>query len=589
LHLSTSDTALQFYHAEALRLKGLCLFHLGKPYLASDALQHSLSLFSTMNETLRIPIVLMESGMVYHAMGNTQAALTAYQKALKIKQAEGDIFYQADILNNLAVLHHQMGEYELAAETFESALGCARKSRDIRAEALVLAGLGDLYSEVEIFDAASQAYGQAEALAGGLPGLYIANYLIIAKGSLALSQGNLEEVAYIIQKFDEPLQTSQSLYERGLWTLLRGKYHLFQGEAALAISFLEESHRLFAQDKRGVDLEASVVWLAAAYEQAGKREQARTVIREALSASAAPNHTLLVVLRQALRWLKNLQTDPLVGRQLSNMIQKSQRLNVKLPAIRRTLRRHTSYIQVPSAVLIIRAFGIPEVSVSGQIVTMSQWRTQSVRDLFFYFLYRQEALTKEQIGAALWPEVEDPQALKKRFKNEIYRLRRAVGKDVIVFEEEYYRFNRELDYEYDVEAFDSHLQRAHKASDLPARIENLQKAVDLFHGPYLVDVEGEWAAIERERLNQAYVAALDELAYLYLESNQLEACLAICQQALKQDRFQESVYRTQMRAFAALGDRPAVARSYQACKEAMQELGVTLSDEMEKLYQQLMS
>jgi two-component SAPR family response regulator len=287
--------------------------------------------------------------------------------------------------------------------------------------------------------------------------------------------------------------------------------------------------------------------------------------------------------------LKNLQTDPLVGRQLSNMIQKSQRLNVKLPAIRRTLRRHTSYIQVPSAVLIIRAFGIPEVSVSGQIVTMSQWRTQSVRDLFFYFLYRQEALTKEQIGAALWPEVEDPQALKKRFKNEIYRLRRAVGKDVIVFEEEYYRFNRELDYEYDVEAFDSHLQRAHKASDLPARIENLQKAVDLFHGPYLVDVEGEWAAIERERLNQAYVAALDELAYLYLESNQLEACLAICQQALKQDRFQESVYRTQMRAFAALGDRPAVARSYQACKEAMQELGVTLSDEMEKLYQQLMS
>lgn len=589
LQLSASDTMLQFYHAEALRLKGLCLFHLGKPHLASDALQHSLSLFSAMNETLRIPIVLMESGMVYHAMGNIQAARASYQKALKLKQAEGDIFYQADILNNLAVLYHQMGEYELAAETFESGLTCARKIRDSRAEALLLAGLGDLYSEVEIFDAASQAYVQAEAAAGDLPGLYIANYLVIARGTLALLQGNLEEAAQSIRKFHEQIQNSQSLYERGLWALFRGKFHLLKGEAAQTVPVLEEAHRLFAQDRRGVELEAGAVWLAAAYDEVGRREQARAVLREILSTNASPNHTLLVVLRQALPWLKNLQTDPLLGRQLSNLIQKSQRLNAKLPSIRRTLRRHTSYVQVPSAVLMIRAFGVPEVSVSGQVVSMSQWRTQSVRDLFFYFLYCQEAVTKEQIGAALWPEVEDPQALKKRFKNEIYRLRRAVGKDVIVFEEEYYRFNFELDYEYDVEAFDSHLQRAHKTSDLPARIEHLQKAVDLVRGPYLADVEGEWPAVERERLNQAYAAALEELAYLYLEANQLQACLAICQQALKQNQYQEAVYRIQMRALAALGDRPAVVRCYQACREAMQELGVAVSDETEKLYQQLTS
>ncbi len=198
---------------------------------------------------------------------------------------------------------------------------------------------------------------------------------------------------------------------------------------------------------------------------------------------------------------------------------------MKLPATRRTLRRHASFIQVPSASLMIHTFGNPEVSVSGQVIAMSDWRTQSVRDLFFYFLYRQEAVTKEQVGATLWPETRDTQALKARFKNEIYRLRRAVGRESIVFDDEYYRFNREMDYEYDVEAFDSHIQRAHKAADASARIEHLQKAVDLVHGPYLADVNADWVVPERERLGLAYLSALEELAYLYLNANQLEHSL----------------------------------------------------------------
>lgn len=587
LQLASLDIAYQLHYAEALRLKGLNLYRLGKSRQAVEALENSLSLYSNLKETSRIPIVLMETGMVYHAMGNIQSSRASYQKALQIKQAEGDIFYQADILNNLAVLYHQMGEYELAAETFELGLTYARKSRNLRTEALILAGLGDLYSEVAIFDAASQAYVQAEAVAGDLPGQYISNYLVISRCNLILAQGNLAEAGHIIRDFQEQIRESQSVYERGLWALVQGKYYLFRGEAKQATLFLEESKRLFIQDGRSLEAETGAIWLAAAYDAAGEKDKARSELREALSTHTSPPHALLVVVRQALPWLAGIQVNAPLDRHFRSVLEKAERLNSKLPAIRRTLRRHTSYIQVPSATLIIRAFGIPEVSVSGRVVTMAQWRTQSVRDLFFYFLYRQEALTKEQIGLALWPEVEDAQALKKRFKNEIYRLRRAAGRDVIVFEEEYYRFNRELDYEYDVEAFDSHLQRAHKTAEAGARIEHLQKAVDLVRGPYLADVNGEWAVTERERLNQAYAAALEELAHLYLDANQLERCLAVCHLALKHNRFHEAIYQIEMRALAALGDRPAVVRRYRACQEAMQELGVPVSDETEKLYQQL--
>jgi two-component SAPR family response regulator len=157
-----------------------------------------------------------------------------------------------------------------------------------------------------------------------------------------------------------------------------------------------------------------------------------------------------------------------------------------------------------------------------------------------------------------------------------------------VFDEIYYRFNRTLDYEYDVEAFESYLTRAHKARDTSKCIEWFQKAVDLVGGPYLNEVDAEWAAEERGRLGQMYVSALEELAHLYLDANQLDRCLSICQLALAQNRYNEEIYQVEMRAYAALGDRASIVRRYQASKSALEEgLGIPPSQETESLYRDL--
>ena len=157
-----------------------------------------------------------------------------------------------------------------------------------------------------------------------------------------------------------------------------------------------------------------------------------------------------------------------------------------------------------------------------------------------------------------------------------------------MFEEEYYCFNRALDYEYDVEAFDSHILRAHKSEDRSSRIGYLQKAVDLVQGPYLMDVDAFWTVQERERLNRLYGSALEELAQLYLETNQLEECLKVSQTALKRDPYHEVIYQVEMRVYAALGDRTSIARRYQACKTALKDgLGIPPSGETELIYRDL--
>jgi DNA-binding SARP family transcriptional activator len=112
--------------------------------------------------------------------------------------------------------------------------------------------------------------------------------------------------------------------------------------------------------------------------------------------------------------------------------------------------------------------------------------------------------------------------------------------------------------------------------------------VGLVDGPFLADLDADWVLIERERLGRIYRAALDELAQLYLDTNQIQECLEICEKALAEDRFNEVIYMVEMRAHAALSDRSAVVRLYQEYKTMlMDEMRLEPSDEMNKIYQEI--
>jgi ATP/maltotriose-dependent transcriptional regulator MalT/DNA-binding SARP family transcriptional activator len=588
LQLAEMDISLQPLYAEALRIKGLNLYRLGQSRRAIENLEYSLLLYKELREMGSIPMLFGETAMVYAAVGDVESAKAHFQEALKIWRAEKNLYSQADTMNNLAVFYHQLGEYELASETYESGLTCAVSSHNQRAESLIMTGIGDLYSEIEEFEAAAQAYEQAETIASSLSGFFISNYLVLAKANLALLQGDPDAALEILRAFQKNLKVNPSTYERGLWSLLEGRTHLLKHETKKAITFLKDGKDCFIQDGRESETLWCLVWLMAAYEQAGQRENAKLQFRELMTIRNKSTHVLLITLHQASTWLKVLQNDPEIGRNLAGLLDKSFQLSERIISVRRALRRHARSIQLPAASLTVRAFGRAEVSVNGRVIPMSEWRTKSVRDLFFYFLFRQEALTKEQIGEVLWPETNDPQTLKARFKDEIYRLRRAVGRNAIIFDEVYYRFNRTLDYEYDVEAFESYVARARKTRDTERNIEWYQKAVDLVQGTYLSESDSSWVVEERERLGQMYESALEELSRLYLNTNQLDQSLSIGQIALSQNRYNEDIYQLQMRAYAALGDRAAVVRCYQMCRAELYEgLGIPPSPETEALYQDL--
>jgi two-component SAPR family response regulator len=245
-------------------------------------------------------------------------------------------------------------------------------------------------------------------------------------------------------------------------------------------------------------------------------------------------------------------------------------------------------VQIPNPHLIIRAFGKASVSVGGKLLTISDWQTQSVRDLFFFFLTSQKPLTREQVAVALWPDIDEPQKIKLRFKNDIYRLRRAVGQDVITYENIFYSFNRALDFEYDVEAFESFLARAKSTQNIEEQVMLYQKAVDLVTGRFLDDIYADWSMFEREHLSQAYLTALQTLAELLQKQALPEQALAACQRALDYEPTFEAAYSLSMQVYHRMGNRAAVIRTYQSCRETLhRQIGLPPSKETEQLYRRL--
>ena len=589
LKLTEKDNALQVIRAEAQRAKGLSFYQVGETKQAIEWLEHSLALYTHLNEARSIPILRMELGMAYRAVGNYKAAEDYYQKALTVWQNEGNLHWQANLMNNLGVLYHLLGQYEQAILSLEQSLIYAQKSGYVAMEAFTLTSLGDLYAELDEFEASNQAYQQAQSIAERITNQFLINYLSLAQAAIARSQRDFVQAHQLLTDAQGNIDENGSSYERGLFHLERGRLVLVEGDVQQAIADLQEAQQLFAGEERHLESAWCLLWLAAAHVSAGDTAAARGKIQHLITLQDQSAPSFGAIARQVRPWLAELRDDPEAGRAVRLLLDQASQTETQLPDLRRRLRRMTRALPLSSPRLNIQTFGQAQVRINGKLVTTSQWQTQMVRDLFFYFLAASRPVTKEQVGTAFWPDI-SPAQLKMRFRNNIYRLRHALGQETILFEDELYRFNRALDYEYDVEAFGAYLAQAGAAQDIQERIACYQAAVDLVRGPYLANIDATWVLPERERLSRAYLSALIQLAELHLKNGGPRLALEVCQRGISWDDCYEEAHRLAMQIYDLLGDHAAVVRQYQDCQQAlMSELKVTPSPETEKLYRRLIS
>ncbi len=590
--LSRSFAAVK---ALALQSKGQSLYSSGQLGDSIYFLQEALHVFQTLADPQNVAAVSADIAVMYIAQGQHAEAFALLQSALDVWRTLANISAQANVLNNLGVLFHLQGNYQQALAFLEEARQCAERSGYTRFVGFSLTSLGDLLIDLEMWTAAQALYSQALEVAQKIDERFMLLYLELALARIACAINNLGQAFAHLDAVSKMMQDRKSGYEWGLYQLAMGRYYLAQGKANAAIEPLLNAQKSFGESGQPIEEASTHFLLAAAYHTTNQPEQMQTHLNLGLKLAfmIENHHPLIVTLRPLKNFLRVVQTDAFSAERIKRLGHEIENFEQTMVPISRQLRQAFSaslvalLVDVPPK-LTIRALGRIEVLIDGKVINNSEWQTLVARDLFFCLLAHPAGLTKEEVGLLFWPDAA-PTELKTRFKNAIYRLRGALNQDVILFENEIYRFNQGVDYEYDLEAFLQKVAEGKRTADPAARIEAYQAAATLYRGSYLPDIVETWVWAERERVQQIFVEMMLRLAHLQFEAEDYQAALESCQRLLTDDPCLEDAHRLSMRIHAATGNQVGVARQFAQCQRALQEeIDAPPSRQTEELYALLM-
>ncbi len=202
--------------------------------------------------------------------------------------------------------------------------------------------------------------------------------------------------------------------------------------------------------------------------------------------------------------------------------------------------------------LRVRALGTLEVERDGKAIEIG-----SPRDLLLFLLLHPGGATKEQIGAALWPEV-DPAKLRNNFHVTVHRLRKALGDaEWVVARGDSYALRPGID--FDALTFERETNASIRARDAA----RLARTLELYRGDFFGNTSGgEWHLEVRDRLRDLYAKALATLG-------RLTGSVDAWQRLVTLDPLDEEAARNLMVALVEQGDTAAASRVYRRLAEAL--------------------
>ncbi len=544
--------------AQSRRVEALATYYLGRRNEALRKLErvvHDLKALGgatgreRQEKAYNTAVVLQDLGVLYFQEGRLSDALRAFSEVRDIWRTHhlNPVEFPA-ILNNLAFLYHRSGQQEMALRTYLEAAEVARKQGSPNLAA-VLSGIGEIYYEEERWEEAYKTLQEAlavaqrrqatESLAAAHRGMA---KLWAARGRFSMAFEHLRQAAML-------LGHSQKSAWYAAW---QGRLYWLLGDEKAA---LESLLPLLASRDESLSQEdeARILLLTAALlADQGETERPLHLLQRALEIIARLGYVyfLRVEARRLRTFLRGMS-----ARLSHPVLEELTRLGQPPLA----LAPETSP-QAAWPLLVVHGFGVGEVWWGGERIGRAAWRAVGARALFFFILDR-GPVRKEEIALAFWPDF----SLAKVNSNlhaTLWRVRRALGgKHFIRVEEGRYRLHPDLQVRYDVAEFEQMLREASTLTEPKERRQLLTRAVWLYGGDFLEDMDFPWVSERRYELLRRYGEALAWLIEDAMHRRAWQEALKWLEPALVAEPYNDRWHLYRLQCLVATG-KPSRARAY---------------------------
>lgn len=228
--------------------------------------------------------------------------------------------------------------------------------------------------------------------------------------------------------------------------------------------------------------------------------------------------------------------------------------------------------------LKFRLFGPLTVEQDGKRLPLPA--SAQARDLLAYLaLFHTRQHSRSALAGTFWPDQAEERA-RHALSQALWHIRRFFP-DLVTAEAETVGFAPQAALWVDAEAFEQGVERAlHAAPRDEAARHEMESALELYRADFLESDYHDWALLERERLRQLYLQALECLEEWEKSAGRYGAALDLAGRLARAEPLDESAHREIMRLYHLLGQPEAAARQFEVCRNILRrELNVDPSPE----------
>lgn len=186
--------------------------------------------------------------------------------------------------------------------------------------------------------------------------------------------------------------------------------------------------------------------------------------------------------------------------------------------------------------------------------------TGNIQTLLVYLLLHPDAEhSREHLIELLWSDT-PTQPGRRRLSNLLYRFQKSLGRDWLHIEKEHISLQKDKIWA-DVWAFNQYQKSQIR--------EDLNQAVNLYHGDLAPEIYADWIMLNRAHLREQYLAALSQLAHMAEKAGDLNTAVAHYQRLALHDPLNETAVANLMRLYNRLGEPHTAVTHYQTLQNAL--------------------